>query len=148
MSTQKKAAGERPRTLGILFTCLAALLIAHDVDHMVHEGQLGNLSTVFYVFFALQVLVYGAVIALLARGDSLAPLAAASVAVLALVTLAGGHLTPFGPLPFTDAAPEPALISWVLLFAPMALAVLTLRSAAQRGRWRPRRGRTQSAISR
>ena len=130
---QTKPGNGRSRSLAVLFACLAALLIAHDVDHIVHEGPLGNLSSAFYVFFALQIVVYIAVIALLSLGRAAARPAAAAVAILALIALAGAHLTPFGPLPYADA--EPAPISWALLFVPLAFAALTLLSAVQsRGR--------------
>jgi hypothetical protein len=133
LRSHTKAGSERYRVLLVLFACLAALLVAHDVDHIVHEGPLGELSSAFYVFFGLQVATYIAVIVLLARGRALAPLAAAAVAGLAVIALVGAHLTPFGPLPYADAEPVP--ISWILLFVPLAFAALTLLSAVQsRGR--------------
>ena len=133
MRAQTNPVGQHPRFLGVLFACLAALLVAHDVDHIVHEGRLGDLSTAFYVFFGMQISAYIAVIVLLARGRTLAPLAAAAVAGLAVIALAGAHLTPFGPLPYVDA--EPAPISWFLLFVPLAFAAITLLSVVQsRGR--------------
>ena len=133
MRPQTRAVASRPRSLGGLFTCLAALLVAHDVDHIVHEGRLGDLSTAFYAFFGLQISVYIAVIVLLGRGRALAPLAAAAVGGLAVIALAGAHLMPFGPLPYADADPAP--ISWLLLFVPLGFAAITLLSAVQsRGR--------------
>lgn len=122
-----RAGSQRHRILTTLFASLAVLLIAHDVDHIVHEGRLGTLSTAFYVFFVLQVSAYVAVIALLLRGNAIAPLAAGIVATLALIVLAGAHLTSIGPLPYADA--DPAAVSWLLLFVPLAFAAATLLTA-------------------
>ena len=128
MRSQRNRTARRPWFLMGLFASLAALLIAHDIDHIVHEGQIGELSTAFYVFFVLQVLTYVAVLVLFVRERAFAATAAAAVSVLALIALIGAHLTPFGPLPYADADPAP--ISWVLLFVPIAFAFLTLLKAA------------------
>ena len=128
MKTQAKPA-ERVPLLPLLFAWLAALLVAHDIDHILNEPQLGELSAAFWVFFGLQIATYAAVGVLLARSKRIAPLAVGAVASLAVIALAVGHLTPFGPLPYADV--EPAAIDWALLFVPLAFAVITLLAAGR-----------------
>lgn len=123
--------------LRILFAMLVTLLIAHDVDHVVHEGRLGRLDAGFWGFLPLQLASYAGVLYLLARRHPLAPAAAGAVAVAALLAFAGAHLVPFGLLPYADA--DPAAVSWALLFAPMAVAAVTLVAALRLQAGRRRR---------
>ena len=40
--------------LGVLLTVLLALVVAHDVDHVVNESRLGQLPPGFWVFLPIQ----------------------------------------------------------------------------------------------
>lgn len=121
------------RTLGAMLTVLLLLVVGHDLDHVLNEERLGELSAAFWLFLPFQ---YGAILGVLAlvrRRHPQAPTLAAALAATSVIAFVGAHLVPFGPLPYADA--DPLAISWALVFVPMAVALaafvlaLRLRSA-------------------
>jgi hypothetical protein len=122
--------GQRSSVEG-LWTALTAalatlllLVVAHDVDHVVNEQRLGDLSAVFWAFLPFQYGVFIFVLVLALRRHALAPTLVAALAATALLAFAGAHLAPFGPLPYADG--DPLAISWALVYVPMAVAAATL----------------------
>jgi hypothetical protein len=113
--------------LGLLLTVLLALLVAHDVDHVVNESRLGELSALFWVFLPFQYATYLAVIALVWRRNEAGPGFAAALSAISIIGFAGAHLVPFGPLPYSEG--DPLAISWALVYVPMAVAAATLAVA-------------------
>ena len=112
---------------GLLLTALLALVVAHDVDHVVNESRLGELSAVFWAFLPLQYATYLAVLALVWRRNDAAPVLAAALSAISILGFAGAHLVPFGPLPYADG--DPLAISWALVFVPMGVAAATFAVA-------------------
>jgi hypothetical protein len=109
--------------LGAL-TLLLLLVVAHDVDHVVNEERLGELSAEFWVFLPLQ---YGAFLAVLFstwRRYEAAPTLTVALAAASIVAFVGAHLLPFGLLPYADGAP--LAISWALVFVPIAAAITVI----------------------
>jgi hypothetical protein len=121
---------KRTRVEGLwtaLTAALAALLllvVAHDVDHVVNERRLGELSAIFWVFLPFQYGTFLVVLVFAWRRHSLAPTLVAALAGTSLLAFAGAHLAPFGPLPYADG--DPLAISWALVYVPMAVAAATL----------------------
>lgn len=126
------------RTLAAVFSVLLLLVVAHDVDHIANEERLGELSVAFWVFLPFQYGAFLAVLASLWQRHPLAPTLVAALAATALVAFIGAHLVPLGPLPYADG--DPLVISWALVFAPMAVALaafvvaMRLRSAERTAR--------------
>jgi peptidoglycan/LPS O-acetylase OafA/YrhL len=124
------------RALRLLFSALLVLLVAHDVDHLVNEERLTELTTAFWVFLPFQ---YGAFVAVLAFVWRRRPQAASLAAVLAATTVIGfvvAHVLPFGLAPYGDE--DPLALSWALVFVPMAVAAAAFAVAMQlRGASRP-----------
>ena len=106
---------------------LVALVLAHDVDHVFNQDQTGNLPLGFWLFVPFQYGVLAAVLALVARRDPRAPALAALLAAVTFLGFTGAHLVPGGPLPYADY--DLPAISWVLVFVPMAAALLALAAA-------------------
>src|SRR5918997_2123137 len=99
---------------------LLLLVVVHDVDHVVNEQRLGELSASFWAFLPFQYGVFLAVLALTWRRHPLAPTLVAALAATSLLAFAGAHLAPFGPLPYSEG--DPLTISWALVYVPMAVA--------------------------
>ena len=115
----------RATTAGV--AVLVLLVVAHDVDHLVNEERLGELTAAFWVFLPFQ---YGALLAtlvLVGRRHPQAPTLAAVLMAAAVLTFIGAHLVPFGPLPYGEA--NPLAISWALVFVPMVVALATFAVA-------------------
>jgi hypothetical protein len=117
------------RTLRLLFSVLLLLLVAHDVDHLVNEERLTELTTAFWVFLPFQ---YGAFLAVLAFVWTRNPQAPALAALLAATTVIGfvvAHVVPFGLAPYGDG--DPLAVSWALVFVPMTVAAAAFAVAMQ-----------------
>jgi hypothetical protein len=113
--------------VGLLLAALLALVVGHDVDHVVNESRLGELSPVFWVFLPFQYGTYFAVLALVWRRNDAAPALAAALSAISVLGFAGAHLVPFGLLPYSDG--DPLAISWALVFVPMGVAAVTFAVA-------------------
>jgi hypothetical protein len=113
--------------LGVLFTVLLALVVAHDVDHIVNESRLGELPPSFWVFLPIQYAAFIGVLVLIRRRDDASPVYAAALSAIAAFGFVGAHLMPFGPLPYAKG--DPLAISWALVFVPIAVAVVTFAVA-------------------
>lgn len=112
------------RMLAAVLTVLLVLVVAHDVDHVLNEERLGELTAAFWVFLPVQYGVFLAVLALAWRRDPHAPTLAAALAAVAVLAFVGAHLVPFGPLPYAEG--DPLAVSWALVFVPMAVALVAL----------------------
>ena len=110
-----------------LLATLTVLLVAHDVDHVVNEDRLGELTWVFWAFLPIQYGTYAVVFALLLRGHSRGPTAVAALGTIALLAFPLAHLVPFGPLPYSEG--DPLAISWALIYVPMAVALAMIATA-------------------
>lgn len=122
---------EQRSNVATLWTAMSAalallllLVLAHDVDHVVSEERLGELSASFWAFLPFQYGAFVAVLILAWRRNRLAPTLVAALAAIALLAFAGAHLVPFGPLPYSEG--EPLAISWALVYVPMAVAAAVL----------------------
>jgi hypothetical protein len=115
------------RVLTWSFALLLVLVVAHDVDHVANQDITGNLSAAFWVFLPFQYAAFALVVALVLRHDSRAPSLAALVCVVAILAFTGAHLLSVGPLAYSDY--DLPVISWVLVFVPMAVAAFTLAVA-------------------
>jgi hypothetical protein len=109
--------------LGAL-TLLLLLVVAHDVDHVVNEERLGELSAAFWVFLPLQYGAFLAVLFFVWRRYEAAPTLTVALAATSIIAFVGAHLLPFGLLPYADG--EPLAISWALVFVPMAVAIAVI----------------------
>jgi hypothetical protein len=103
-------------------TVLLLLVVAHDVDHVVNEGRLGELSAAFWILLPFQYAAFLGTLALTLRRHPQAPTAVAALSAASVIAFAGAHLLPFGPLPYADG--DPLAISWALVFVPMAVAIV------------------------
>ncbi|MDQ4057754.1 MAG: hypothetical protein M3124_01375 [Actinomycetota bacterium] len=117
----------RWQVLTALLTLLLLLVVAHDIDHVVNEERLGELSVAFWIFLPFQYGAFLVVVVLAGRRHSKAPILVGALAATSLVAFAGAHLVPFGLLPYADG--DPLAISWALVYVPMAVAALTLALA-------------------
>lgn len=108
------------QTLTALLALLLVLLAAHDVDHVVNEERLGELSAAFWIFLPFQYGAFLAVLTLVWRRHAQAAGLAAVLAATSVVGFVGAHVVPFGLLPYGDG--DPLAISWALVFVPMAVA--------------------------
>jgi len=115
------------RTLTAVLTVLLLLVVAHDVDHILNEERLGELSEAFWVFLPFQYGVFLVTLALIWRRYGQAPTLVAALSATSVIVFAGAHLVPFGPLPYADG--DPLAISWALVFVPMAVAIAALALA-------------------
>jgi peptidoglycan/LPS O-acetylase OafA/YrhL len=115
----------RPLTWSLVL--LVALLLAHDVDHVVNEDQLAELTAGFWVFVPFQYAAFGLTLALVLRRDPRAPRLAAWLGAITVIGFLVAHVLPFGIQPFSDVP----TISWVLVFVPMGAALLTLVEAGR-----------------
>jgi membrane-associated protease RseP (regulator of RpoE activity) len=118
--TPKDSAGAW-RALLWLLLALLALVVAHDVDHLVNQERQGGLVAGFWIFLPFQYAAFGLTIYLVRRRDPRAPAAAASLGILAVVAFIGAHVVPWGPQPFGDY--DVPASSWILVFVPMGVAV-------------------------
>jgi hypothetical protein len=115
--------GALTAALGVLLV----LVVGHDIDHVVNEDRIGELTALFWAFLPVQYGVFLAVLFLVWRRYAQAPALAAALAAVAVVAFVGSHLVPFGPLPYAEG--DPLTISWVLVFVPMAVAAVALALA-------------------
>ena len=109
-------------TLTAALALLLLLVVAHDVDHIVNEGRLGELTAAFWVFLPFQYGAFIGTLALTSRRHPQAPTVVAALAATSVIAFVGAHLVPFGPLPYADG--DPLAISWALVFVPMAVAIV------------------------
>jgi hypothetical protein len=122
------------RTLRLLFSVLLALLVAHDVDHIVNEDRLTELGVAFWVFVPFQYGTFLAVLAFVWTRNPQAPTLAALLAATSVIGFVVAHVVPFGLAPYGDG--NPLAVSWALVFVPMAVAAaafavaMRLRSAS------------------
>jgi hypothetical protein len=103
---------------------LLLLVVAHDVDHVVNEARLGELSAAFWVFLPLQYGAFLAVLFLAWRHHEAAPTLTVALAATSIIAFVGAHLVPFGLLPYADG--DPLAISWALVFVPMTVAIAVI----------------------
>lgn len=127
--TEAARAERRKRATTMLVGALLLLIVAHDVDHVVNEERLGDLTAAFWIFLPFQYGAYAIVLGLLVRGHRHAPALAAVLAATSLLAFPAAHLVPFGPLPYAEG--DPLAISWALVFVPMAVALATLVAAVR-----------------
>jgi hypothetical protein len=109
------------RTLLWLLVALLALVVAHDVDHLVNQERQGGLVAGFWIFLPFQYAAFGLTLFLVRQCDPRAPAAAALLGFLAVVAFIGAHVVPWGPQPFGDY--DVPASSWILVFVPMSVAV-------------------------
>jgi hypothetical protein len=121
------SAAPRWQALGTLLTVLLLLVVAHDVDHVVNEERLGDLTVAFWLFLPVQYGAFLAVIALVWRRHSLGPTLACALAATSALAFVGAHLVPFGLLPYADG--DPLAVSWALVLVPLAVALAALAAA-------------------
>lgn len=124
-----RSPASRWQALGALLSVLLLLVVAHDVDHVVNEERLGELTVAFWLFLPVQYGAFLAVIGLVWRRHRLGPTLAGALAVTSVLAFVGAHLVPFGLLPYGDG--DPLAISWVLVFVPMAVALAALAVAVR-----------------
>jgi peptidoglycan/LPS O-acetylase OafA/YrhL len=117
----------RPLTWSLVL--LVALLFAHDLDHVVNEDRLYELTTPFWVFLPFQYGAFALVLALVWRRDPGGPRLAVLLSALTVVGFIVSHVLPFGLAPYPDY--DAPTISWVLVFVPMAAALLVLFEAGR-----------------
>ena len=115
------------QTLAALLAVLLLLVLAHDIDHVVNEERLGELTVAFWLFLPVQYSAFVAVIALVWRRHGLGPTLASALAVTSVLGFVVAHVVPFGLFPYRDG--DPLAISWALVFVPMAVALVTLAAA-------------------
>jgi hypothetical protein len=125
---------------------LLLLVVAHDVDHVVNEGRLGELSAAFWAFLPFQYGVFVAVLVSVGRRSRQAPTLAAALAVTSVIAFAGAHLVPFGPLPYADG--DPLAVSWALVFVPIAVAIGALAISLRLRRSEPEQSRVRGLTTR
>jgi uncharacterized membrane protein (DUF4010 family) len=106
---------------------LVALLFAHDTDHLVNEDRLYELTAPFWVFLPFQYGAFAFVIALVWRRDPRAPGLAMLLSALTVFGFVVAHVLPFGLAPYPDY--DAPTISWILVFVPMAAALVVLFEA-------------------
>ena len=114
-------------TTTALLATLLVLVVAHDVDHVVNEERLGDLTAAFWIFLPFQYGAYAVTLALAWRAHRHAPALVALLAATSLLAFPAAHLVPFGPLPYEDG--DPLAVSWALIFVPMAVALATFVAA-------------------
>jgi hypothetical protein len=124
MISQRSSVEGLRTALTAALTTLLLLVVAHDVDHVVNEERLGDLTALFWVFLPFQYGVFISVLVLALKRHALAPMLVAALAATSLLAFAGAHLAPFGLLPYADG--DPLAISWALVYVPMAVAAATL----------------------
>jgi peptidoglycan/LPS O-acetylase OafA/YrhL len=117
----------RPLTWSLVL--LVALLFAHDLDHVVNEDRLYELTTPFWVFLPFQYGAFALVIALVWRRDPRGPRLAVLLSALTVVGFIVSHVLPFGLAPYQDY--DAPTISWILVLVPMAAALLVLFEAGR-----------------
>jgi hypothetical protein len=125
--TRGRGSGGSWQPLAWSLVLLLALLVAHDVDHVVNEDRLYELTTPFWVFLPFQYAAFALVIALVWRRDSRGPRLAMLLGALTVVGFTVSHVLPFGLAPYPDY--DAPTLSWILVFVPMAAAVLVLFEA-------------------
>jgi peptidoglycan/LPS O-acetylase OafA/YrhL len=116
--------GDRVGYVWLALILLVALLFAHDADHLVNEDRLYELTTPFWVFLPFQYGAFALVIALVWRRDPRGPRLAVLLGALTVVGFIVSHVLPFGLAPYPDY--DAPAISWILVFVPMAAALLVL----------------------
>jgi hypothetical protein len=117
------------RALRLLFSVLLVLLVAHDVDHLVEEERLTELTTAFWVFLPIQYGTFAAVLAFVWARNPQAPALAALLSATTVIGFVVAHLVPFGPAPYSDG--DPLAVSWALVFVPIAVAAAAFAVAMQ-----------------
>jgi hypothetical protein len=115
------------RALLWLLLALLALVVAHDVDHLVNQERQGGLVAGFWIFLPFQYAAFGLALYLVGRRHPRASAAAALLGILAVVAFIGAHLVPWGPQPFGDY--DVPASSWILVFAPMSVAAALVAAA-------------------
>jgi hypothetical protein len=103
-----------------LLLALLALVVAHDVDHLVNQERQGGLVEGFWIFLPFQYAAFGLTLLLVRRRDPRAPAVAVLLGSLAVVAFIGAHVVPWGPQPFGDY--DVPATSWILVFVPTAVA--------------------------
>lgn len=98
-----------------------ALLVAHDVDHIVNEADLYDLSAPFWVLLPFQYGVVLAGVGLIMRHDRRGATAGAVLGLLAVVGFVVIHALPFGLASYSDT--DAGLLNWSLVFVPAAVAL-------------------------
>src|SRR5215216_7784532 len=87
-----------------------ALVAAHDLDHIVNEGNLYDLPAFFWVLLPFQYAVILGVAALVIRRDRRGPLLAGVLGLLAAVLFVVLHAVPFGPAAYSDT--DAGFVDW------------------------------------
>ena len=117
------------RPLVVATWVLLALLAAHDLTHLLDDGldtSAGQLALVAIP----QWIATAVVMAVVLRGDARRSTSAALLlGAAAAIGLAVVHLLPFGVAPYEDL--DPSAVSWVLAWAPTAVALLVAALAIQ-----------------
>ena len=108
------------RAVTWLFVLLLALVVAHDVDHVVNEERLYELKAPFWIFLPFQYGTFLAVLYLVWRREPYAPTFAAALGAISFFVFIVSHVLPFGLAPYADG--DPIAINWALVFVPMAVA--------------------------
>jgi hypothetical protein len=116
--------------LPILVLAIAALLAAHDADHLLNQDRLGEVGLGFYVFTSLQYLALAVIFMLALRGGDAGRVAVAALAAVVLVGFVVAHVAPFGLQPYGELD-APAL-SWATVIVPMLAAAAVLVAVLRR----------------
>src|SRR5215218_407695 len=126
-ATRQDGSGGLWQPLTWSLVLLLALLFAHDVDHVVNEDEVAELTTWFWIFLPFQYAAFGLTLALVLRRDARAPRLAGWLAAITVIGFLVTHVLPFGIQPFSDVP----TISWILVFVPMGVALVTLVEAGR-----------------
>jgi hypothetical protein len=129
---RQRGSGGSWQPLAWSLVLLLALLVAHDVDHVVNEDRLYELTTPFWVFLPFQYGAFALVIALVWRRDPRAPRLAMFLGAVTFVGFIVSHVLPFGLAPYPDY--DAPTLSWILVLVPMAAALLVLFDAGRLAR--------------
>ena len=121
----------RDRNLPLLVFAIAALLVAHDLDHLLNQDRLGAVGTAFWAFTSFQYAALAAILWLAARGGAAGRAAVGALAAVVLLGFFVAHAAPFGLQPYGELD-APAL-SWATVLAPMLTAAAVLVALRPRG---------------
>jgi hypothetical protein len=121
----------RDRVLPLLVLAIAALLVAHDLDHLLNQERLGEVGAAFWVVTSVQYAALAVILWLAASGGAVGRGAVAALAVVVLLGFFVAHAAPFGLQPYGELD-APAL-SWATVLAPMLTAAAVLVAIRPRG---------------